>query len=521
MSKKLSLLAAYAALAATLLVAAPAAADWRADLDELLRAEPGPRQEELLAKVTRAQPDWREIAAALEGLTFPAVAVGTAELRQTICADGVARPWVLYIPPSYDPQRPTPLVVYLHGGVSQLEIEGDPLAYARENEWTEAAQEHGWLVLYPFGQEGATWWDEVGMVNIRNLLRTVKREYNVDDDRVYMAGFSDGASAAFCWAMVEPTDFAAFVALNGHLGVGSLDGDLATYAPNFFNTPTYVTTTFDDRLYPSARMRGTIEMARRAGGDLFYRELAGRHDSDDVRSERPAIARFLARHPRDPLPAKIVWETASAEFGRCRWFQIDEVAKGEAAPWHEDYNASLTDDRITVGFVREDFEGPGVKVGTVLEDTVAEEIGLEPDDLLIGADGREIGGMDDLNAWKETVSRGDEATFRVNRDGQELTLTGRFPPPEDYFIFKRERPSARADASFAANRLALRASRLGAFTVYVHPDMVNLAENLIISVNGDVVFDAEVKPDVAFMLENFLAHRDRKALYVTAVKVEL
>ncbi|UCH79430.1 MAG: hypothetical protein JSU81_05620, partial [Candidatus Coatesbacteria bacterium] len=215
MPKRLSLLAAGAAFAASLLAGAPAAADWRADLDELLRAEPGPRQEELLAKVARAQPDWRELAAALEGLTFPAAEVGTAELRQTICTDGVARPWVLYLPPSYDPQRPTPLVVYLHGGVSQLEIYDDPLGYARENEWTGEARKHGWLVLYPFGQKDATWWDEVGMANLRNLLRTVKREYNVDDDRVYMAGFSDGASAAFCWAMVEPTDFAAFVALNG------------------------------------------------------------------------------------------------------------------------------------------------------------------------------------------------------------------------------------------------------------------------------------------------------------------
>jgi len=521
MPKRLSLLATGVALGAALLAGGRAAADWRADLEELLRADPGPRQEELLAKVVGARPDWREVAATLEGLTFPPAAAGTAELRQTICADGVARPWVLYVPPSYDPRRPTPLVVYLHGGVSQLEIDDDPLANARENEWTAAAEEHGWLVLYPFGQKEATWWDEVGMANVRNLVRTVKREYNVDDDRVYIAGFSDGGSAAFCWAMVEPTDFAAFFALNGHIGVGSLDGDLDTYAPNFFNTPTYVTTTFDDRLYPSARMRATIEMARRAGGDLFYRELAGRHDSDDLRSEMPALARFLARHPRDPFPAEIVWETASAEFGRCRWFQIGEVAKEEAAPWHDDYNVALTDDRMTIGFVRDDFEGPGVKIGTVLEDTLAEEIGLAPGDVLIGADGRTIDDNDDLNAWKETVSRGEEATFRVSRDGRELTLTGRFPPPEEYFVFKRTRPSARADVSFAANRLAVRASRLGAFTVYVHPDMVNLAENLVVSVNGDVVFDAAVKPDVEFMIRNFLAHRDREALYVAAVKVEL
>jgi hypothetical protein len=75
--------------------------------------------------------------------------------------------------------------------------------------------------------------------------------------------------------------------------------------------------------------------------------------------------------------------------------------------------------------------------------------------------------------------------------------------------------------TFGGNRVDVLASRLGAFTVYVHPDMFNLDEKVLIAVNDKVAFNAKVKPDLAFMLENFLDHRDRKALYVAAVEVEL
>ncbi|MEE8639255.1 MAG: PHB depolymerase family esterase [bacterium] len=523
MTKGLSIFTTLAALAALLLLgaAAPAAADWRADLEELVRAETGPRQDELLSEVLRAKPDWRKVVAALEALPFDDAETGTFETRQTVCADGVARPWILYVPPSYDPGTPTPLLVMLHGLVARPELMDDPLAYARDDEWAAAAEGYGWLVLYPFGQEGATWWDEVGMANIRNLVRAVKREYNVDDDRVCMGGFSDGASAAFCWAMVEPTDFSAFVALNGHMGVSSLAGDLDTYVPNFYNSPVYAVTTFDDKLYPAEKMRATIEMAQRVGVDVFYRELEGGHGFDYADAEIPLVTRWLARHPRDPFASTIVWEAATPEFGRCHWFQIDEIMREEAADWHTDYNAALMDDRITVGFIPADGEGPGVTIAKVIDDSPAAEMGLKEGHVIVGVGDRTVADMDDVDAWKDTVARGDDFTLRVTRGDDKISLKGHLPPPENYYVFKRARPSARANVTFGGNRVDVLASRLGAFTVYVHPDMFNLDEKVLIAVNDKVVFNAKVKPDVAFLLENFLEHRDRKALYVAAVEVEL
>lgn len=514
-------------IAAAVMAAASSAARagaWEDDLAVLLSASDDAVIEDALDRVVLSAPDWRAVADALEALSFPVVeGSGEPLLRTSVCIDTVERPWVLLVPPEYDPSVPTPLLVVLHGGASSAEIEEDPVADVRENEFAEWALENAWISVFPFAQAGATWWEDAGMANVRSIVRTVKRELNVDDDRVWMCGFSDGASAGFLHAMVAPCDYAAFVALNGHMGVGSLDGDLPMYAPNMAATPIFATTTFDDELYPSEKMRPTINMARTAGADMLYVELPGTHDFDDVAGELPAIARFLARHPRDPFPTKATWETARPEFGLARWFAIEEVLAEDPADWHEEHNAALIDDRVTVGFHPDyDFEGPGIRVESLSDgDYPARSVGLMAGDVIVSADAVRIDSLANLNEWKERVSRGDAFSLEVLREGEELTLGGTLPGPSAYFIFKRDAPSAAARVDYAANRIDVETSRVGAMRFLVHPDMISMGEKLVISVDGEVVHDAPVEPDVEFMLRNFLENRDRKLVYVAEVAVEL
>ena len=498
------------------------AADWPAQVDRLVTMEAGAERDALVNEITATGADWREVAEYIQNIEFPAIEGGEVYLRENLCLDGVTRPWVLYVPSSYDPARPTPLMVALHGGVSRPELREEPLEHSRESDYTAFAEEHGLLVAYPFGQEGATWWDEVGMANIHAIIRAAKTELNVDDDRVYMLGFSDGGSGGFGHAMVAPTDYAAFFALNGHMGVFSLDGDVPTYAPNLANTPVYAVTSLSDALYPSHRMRPTIEMAVEAGGDLTYYEHEGEHELSYGDVEFPKIAAFMDRHPREPLPARLTWETALPEYGLCRWFSIDQVAICDAADWHRDYNTVMVDEMIVIGFIHDDtFEGEGMLVGSVVDGTAADDVGLIEGDIIVRAGDFAIITGDELWEYKQTLSRGDYVELEVLRDGSPHVLTGHLPEISGYLLFKRELPSARANVQLAANRIEIQGSRLGAFSVRVHPQMIDLAHNLVIDVDGECVYDAVVEPDLKYMLENFLANRDRKLLYVAEVKVSI
>jgi poly(3-hydroxybutyrate) depolymerase len=505
-----------------LMSASSVMAGWQTDLARALDTEPGSEQDKLVAAIVRAEPEFGELAAYIAGIEFPAVETGHLVLDSALCLDDVERPWVLYVPSAYEPGTPSPLLVRLHGGVGRADITENPLGYAEEDEWLPTAEQQGWLVLYPFGQDGATWWDRVGMGNIRNLIHTVKRRYNVDDDRVWMAGFSDGASAGFTWAMVEPNDFAAVVALNGHLGVGSLDGDLPLYAVNLANTPIYAVTTYDDELYPSRVMRPTIEMALRAGADIFYRELAGTHDFTYAAEELPRITAFLVRHPRDPFPAGVVWEAGLPEFGACRWLAIDSVTTDEPAPWHKDYNVGLVDSRVTIGFIQDDgFDGEGVKVSRVVDGSAAEAMGLKDGDIIIKGDGLSIANMDDLLEFKSRLERGDTFDLTLRRGEGTKVLAGSLPGPENYYIFKREMPSGLVRAGCYGNRIAIETSRVGALTILVHPDMLNLDEPVSITWNGRLVYDDRVTPDLDYAVRNFLKTRDRKTLYLRSISLRL
>ena len=51
--------------------------------------------------------------------------------------------------------------------------------------------------------------------------------------------------------------------------------------------------------------------------------------------------------------------------------------------------------------------------------------------------------------------------------------------------------------------------------------MIVLDQNLVIAVDGNVFFDDIVRPDLEFLLENYLENRDRKLLYVAEVAIEL
>ncbi|MBD3366861.1 MAG: PDZ domain-containing protein [Candidatus Eisenbacteria bacterium] len=504
--------------------AGQAAGAWQDDLAAVLDAETGSERDAALEAVVSAGPDWREVARLLEAREYAVPdSLGRSRLLMHVCSDGVERPWVVVVPESYDPEVETPLLVVLHGGVSRADIEEDPLSYGREHSLVTAAVEAGMIVVLPFGQEGATWWDEVGMANISDLVRWAKREHNIADDRVWMGGFSDGASASFLHAMVAPNDYGAFVALNGHMGVGSLDGDLATYAPNMAMTPVYAVTTFDDGLYPSWRMRPTVRMAQEAGADILYRELPGGHDFSYDETELPLILDFLDRHPRDPLPPRIAWETAVSDFGACRWLEIDRVVTGEPAPWHVDHNVGLVDDRVTIGF-HSDYESDveGVLVSSIVEgDYPASRIGLLANDVIVEADGMKLASLDDLDVWKSGVERGDDFRMVVLREGERVVLDGSLPEPANYLLFKRERPSGKVRALSSGNRVELQTSRIARLKILVHPAMFNLDEPVTVVADGDTVFHDVVEPSVGYMLQRYLRDRDRELLYVAEIPIEL
>jgi len=191
------------------------------------------------------------------------------------------RDGLLYVPAGYQPDRPAPLVVSLHGAGGN-EQGGLRLLQS-------FADEAGLILLSP-ASRGRSWdvvldgfGPDVAYID-RALSQTFQR-YAVDSTRLAIGGFSDGASYA--------------------LSVGLTNGDLFTHVLAFspgFAAPEarhgaprlYVSHGTQDTVLPiDACSRRIVPMVERAGYDVRYHEFDGPH-TVPPEIAREALDWFLA-----------------------------------------------------------------------------------------------------------------------------------------------------------------------------------------------------------------------------------
>ena len=70
--------------------------------------------------------------------------------------------------------------------------------------------DRGWLMVYPFGRGNEDWRD-AGEVDVREVIAEVKRRFRIDENRVYLVGFSMGGRGVWHLGMRYPSDWAAIV----------------------------------------------------------------------------------------------------------------------------------------------------------------------------------------------------------------------------------------------------------------------------------------------------------------------
>lgn len=129
-----------------------------------------------------------------------------------------AREYLLYTPPSYNAQIPTPLVIAFHGGSTSHE------RLARTTLFHKLADEQGFLVAYPNGVDGH--WndgrsssnpeiDDVGFVKL--IISEIKRARSLDTARIYATGISNGAFMTQRLACEQSDRFAAISVVAGSM----------------------------------------------------------------------------------------------------------------------------------------------------------------------------------------------------------------------------------------------------------------------------------------------------------------
>ena len=102
----------------------------------------------------------------------------------------------MHVPPGYDPAQPHPLVVVLHGLASNGEMIQEVTG------WDDVADSEGLIVVYPDGMLYSLRWNANSNMNLasddvqffRDLVAEISTLASVDPERIYVNGFSNGAT---------------------------------------------------------------------------------------------------------------------------------------------------------------------------------------------------------------------------------------------------------------------------------------------------------------------------------------
>ncbi|MFI5456702.1 MAG: PDZ domain-containing protein [Isosphaerales bacterium] len=519
---------------AALLILLSAAAPWRgagaAEPDRLLKAffdaaDP-PAFQTAIAAIRAASPDPLDVERGLRGgRVYSADAKRGWQVFKHKGLDGKERPYHVYAPKRYDSARKHPVIVILHGGVSRADLLPETMVARMHDDVQKDADEHGWLIIIPLGQRGATWFDRVGMANVLAQLAAVKRLYNVDEDRVFVVGFSDGGSGALIMGLYHPTPWAGFFALSGSVIVANAAPDDA-FPANLSNRPVHAANGGLDPLYPSALQKTFIDQLREQGARIDWTAYpASGHDGSYMDREDPKVNQFLLTASRDPAPKHVVWETANPKVGRCDWARIDEVRDVGNNHGPEPSNLSLVGPPQLAFIPDMSFAGPGVRIQQVVPGSLAPTAGLKPKDVLTRLEGVEIKTVADAQNVMLTQiiikKKGDPVRGEYRRGEEMRSFQFEVPELPRTPVFKRTRPAGRLEVKANGNRIDVTARAVARYTLLIRRGTFDLDQPIQVVTNGVESFHARVKPDLAFMLEQAAADDDRSAVYCAKIEVNV
>ena len=257
----------------------------------------------------------------------------------------------IYVPKTYDTKKPMPLIVTLHGGSSNhnvwlAKVLGNIISVAdyRANFRTEfKAQIHpDAIVVAPDGL-GQIRWRWMGEQDVFDVIEDVRRNYNIDPDRIYLSGLSNGGIGAYTIGLKYAWRFAAVMPLSGvthwpsHLQSESslrpaeravLENESAlAYALNAFNTHFRFYHGLRDPGFKVQQARLMAKRLSKLGVPFFYKEFEGLgHDLGHILWRDLSIMKIVREHTRKSQPKEVRLAAASERANRQFWLVLDNRA---------------------------------------------------------------------------------------------------------------------------------------------------------------------------------------------------
>jgi poly(3-hydroxybutyrate) depolymerase len=252
------------------------------------------------------------------------------------------------IPPNYRPERPTGLIVFLHGGgkYTSNRAPGATLAFPSPTASDKASGDRfaatGMITVGPSAparQSYRRWCLEESDDYIADVILECKNRFHIDRDRVFLLGHSMGGFGAYQAALRQPDRFAAIVVSSGSWNRG--------YWPALRGTPLCLVNGVHDAHVGVRGHHTDVHYGR------FTDQILAREKLDHVYFEHKGDHGF-------PYGRKYVFEYLWAVQNRRRDAYCDRVGLASPNGFRESYcyavahNRWLTLDKATAGTIQYD-----------------------------------------------------------------------------------------------------------------------------------------------------------------------
>ena len=211
-------------------------------------------------------------------------------------------PFHMYVPTKYDGTRALPLIIALHG----LGGTEDSFFDNYDKAFPPLAERHGYIVAAPLGYrvDGNYGWglgtppadpttrrvQERSEADVMEVLKLVRQQYKIDENRIYLAGHSMGAIGTWRIAPKYPDLWAAIATFSGA-------GQPATLE-RIKHVPEFVVHGDNDPTVNVDGSRAMVAKAKELGIEVTYIEVPGGNHGSVVAPNFAGAFEFFNAHAR-------------------------------------------------------------------------------------------------------------------------------------------------------------------------------------------------------------------------------
>ena len=289
------------------------ALDIKSEVDLFLATQDPDVENQVLKRLRSGQVQHETVKSILRARAKKNLAPTGLQSNLKTTHNGKNYPYALFLPESSGPDETIPLVVVLHG----LGSNGANTLPA----WVERLGKKV-AVLCPTYPMGA-WWARPAEEMVLNLIDETREKYNIDSDRVFLAGLSNGAIGAYMIGMFYPDRFAGLIPI-----AGSITPRYMHFLVNLRNTPIYMIQGAHDPIFPIQLSRRIHKILSDMKYPVRYREhgekgLAhGGHFLPE--SEVPAMVEWIGKQKRRLNPDVVRMTREGNHMGAIHWARLIE-----------------------------------------------------------------------------------------------------------------------------------------------------------------------------------------------------